>query len=138
MSDKTFIDTNVLIYAHDADSGAKQARAKGILLDLWADRCGVLSTQVLQEFYVNVTRKIAQPLPKPTARLILASYAPWCAVITSAELDLAFRIEDEARIGFWDALIVASAVRSGAARILSEDLNNNQIIAGLRIENPFQ
>jgi len=86
---------------------------------------------------VNVTRKIAQPLPKPTARLILASYALWCAVITSAELDLAFRIEDEARIGFWDALIVASAVRSGAARILSEDLNNKQIIAGLRIENPF-
>lgn len=137
MSDKTFIDTNVLIYAHDADSGVKQKRAKDLLLDLWADRCGVLSTQVLQEFYVNVTRKIAHPLPKPTARLILASYAPWCAVITSAELDLAFRIEDESRIGFWDALIVASAVRSGATRILSEDLNNKQIIAGLRIENPF-
>ncbi len=64
MSDKTFIDTNVLIYAHDVDAGEKHRIAKAVLHGLWSDRTGVLSMQVLQEFYINVTRKIAFPLPK--------------------------------------------------------------------------
>ena len=66
MNAKTFVDTNVLIYAHDADAGTKHETARGVLRDLWGGRTGVLSTQVLQEFYVNVTRKIATPLPKPS------------------------------------------------------------------------
>jgi predicted nucleic acid-binding protein len=100
-------------------------------------RTGALSTQVLQEFYVNVTRKIAKPLSKAEARLIVNSYSIWCSETTPAEIAAAFRIEDESRIGFWDALIVASAVKSGATRIFSEDLNDQQKIAGIRIENPF-
>ena len=137
MSAKIFVDTNVLIYAHDADAGTKQETAKGILRDLWGRRDGVLSTQVLQEFYVNVTRKIATPLPKAPARAVVDSYTVWCIDTTPAEILAAFRIEDESGIGFWDALIVASARKAGAARILSEDLNPGQIIAGVRIENPF-
>ena len=137
MSDKSFVDTNVLIYAHDADAKSKHEVAKSVLGKLWSERTGVLSMQVLQEFYVNVTRKIASPLPKNVARLVVNSYSTWCVETTPAEISSAFRIEDESRIGFWDALIVASAVKCGASRILSEDLNAGQVIAGISVENPF-
>jgi predicted nucleic acid-binding protein len=137
MSDRTFVDTNVLIYAHDVDAKAKHEVAKSVLRELWSQRSGVLSMQVLQEFYVNVTRKIASPLPKDVARLVVSSYSIWCMETTPAEIAAAFRIEDESRIGFWDALIVASAAKSGTVRILSEDLNAEQVIAGIRVENPF-
>lgn len=137
MSAKTFVDTNVLIYAHDADAGAKHDIAETLLRELWKDRTGVLSLQVLQEFYVNVTRKIRSPISKELARRVVRSYSIWCAETTPTEIDTAFRIEDQSKIGFWDALIVAVAVNSGAERILSEDLNAGQTIAGIRVENPF-
>lgn len=138
MNARTFIDTNVLIYAHDADARTKHTTAKSVLRELWSGRNGVLSPQVLQEFYVNVTKKIPRPLSKRSARLVVSSYAIWCIETTSVEISNAFRIEDESRIGFWDALIVASALKGGAYRILSEDLNAGQTIAGIRIENPFR
>lgn len=137
MSDKAFVDTNVLIYAHDTDAQLKHQIAKDVLQNLWRERNGVLSCQVLQEFYVNVTRKISRPMPKEPARLNVSHYAMWCADTTPADISTAFRIEDESKIGFWDALIVALALKSGAGRILSEDLNAGQEIAGIRIENPF-
>ena len=135
--DKSFIDTNVLIYAHDADAGEKRAIARDLLRELWSERTGVLSMQVLQEFYVNVTRKIASPLSRDLARRIVGAYEPWCVETTLKEMTTAFQIEEESRIGFWDALIVASAARSGALRIFSEDLNAGQKIYGISIENPF-
>ncbi len=137
MSGKTFIDTNVLIYAHDKDAMKKYEIAKATLRELWSERTGVLSLQVLQEFYVNVTRKIATPLPKDLARGVVTNYAIWCVETTPAEISGAFQIEDESGISFWDALIISSAVKSGASRILSEDLNAGQRIAGIPIENPF-
>ena len=137
MSDKTFVDTNILVYAHDLDAGAKHDVSRALLAELWRERNGVVSPQVLQEFYVNVIRKLARPLPKETARIVVSTYTPWCVDTTFSEISTAFRIEDEARIGFWDALIVASALKGGAARIVSEDLNPGQTIAGVRIENPL-
>jgi predicted nucleic acid-binding protein len=137
MSDKIFVDTNVLIYAHDVDATIKHAAAKSVLQELWTERSGVLSMQVLQEFYVNVTRKITRPISRASARLIVSSYSTWCIESVPADIATAFRIEDEARIGFWDALIVASALKSGATQILSEDLNPGQVIAGIRIVSPF-
>jgi predicted nucleic acid-binding protein len=137
MSDRTFVDTNVLIYAHNLDAGRKHEIANAALHRLWGERTGVLSVQVLQEFYVNVTRKIPVPLSKHSARLVVDSYTIWCIETTPAEIAAAFRIEDESQIAFWDALIVASAVKSGASRIFSEDLNAGQRIAGVLIENPF-
>ena len=92
MSAKTFVDTNVLIYAHDVDAKAKHDVARSILRELWSARTGVLSLQVLQEFYVNVTRKIASPLPMEAARLVVNSYAIWCMETTPAEIASAFRI----------------------------------------------
>lgn len=137
-SDRTFVDTNVLIYGHDVDAGRKHDVAKAVLRDLWAERAGVLSIQVLQEFYVNATRKLKKPLARQEARTVVETYAAWCVdSITPADVSAAFQIEDLARIGFWDALIVAVAVRSGARRLLSEDLNAGQSIAGLTIHNPF-
>jgi len=137
MRDKTFVDTNVLIYAHDADAGRKHEIAKGVLRELWSERAGLLSTQVLQEFYVNVTRKIATPLSKDSARAIVSSYSIWCNEITLDEISRAFQIEDESQLGFWDALVVASAAGGGARRLLSEDMNSGQTVSGVLIENPF-
>ena len=138
-SDRTFVDTNVLICAHDVEAGRKHAIAKELLRNLWVDRAGILSTQVLQEFYVNATRKIRKPLTKPEAMGVVDTYAPWCAEgITSSDIVAAFQIEDQTRIGFWDASIVAVAVRSGARRVVSEDLNAGQSIAGITIHNPFE
>ena len=138
-SDRTFVDTNVLIYAHDVDAGRKRQIAQELLRALWADRAGILSTQVLQEFYVNATRKIRKPLTKPQARSVVDTYASWCIDGTrTGDIIAAFQIEDQARIGFWDALIIAVAARSGARHVLSEDLNNGQSIAGISIRNPFK
>jgi len=106
MNARTFIDTNVRIYAHDVDAKTKHATANSILRELWSERNGVLSPQVLQEFYVNVTKKVLHPLSKESARLVVSTYTIWCIETTSVEISNAFRIEDESRIGFWDALIV--------------------------------
>jgi predicted nucleic acid-binding protein len=138
MTAKAFVDTNVLIYAHDLDAGVKHTTARKVLEELWEQRTGVLSAQVLQEFYVNVTRKIKSPLPKKSARAVVSNYEIWCVDTSCADLNLALRIEDEARLSFWDALIVAAAAKAGAESILSEDLNAGQAIAGIRIKNPFR
>jgi predicted nucleic acid-binding protein len=138
MSDKTFVDTNILVYAHDLDDRLRHDRASDVLRSLWNDGTGVLSPQVLQEFYVNVTRKIAKPLARDAARRIVGTYAIWCVDVTSDDVSAAFRIEDEAKVGFWDALIIASAAKAGATRLLSEDLNAGQSIAGVTIVNPFR
>jgi predicted nucleic acid-binding protein len=138
MSDKTFIDSNVLVYGHDVDAGEKREIAKNVLRDLWADRTGVLSAQVLQEFYVNVTRKIRTPLPKAEARKVVETYGVWCLEATAVEDILtASKTEEEANISFWDALIITMAAKTGATRLLSEDPNPEQLIAGVTVVNPF-
>jgi len=134
---KTFVDTNVLIYAHDLDAAGKRDKASSVLRELWSERSGVLSVQVLQEFYVNATQKIPRPLSREAARMVVSSYAVWCIDTTASEIAAAFQIEDRSKIGFWDALIVAAALKAGASRIVSEDMNPGQMIAGIRIENPF-
>jgi predicted nucleic acid-binding protein len=137
MSGRVFVDSNILIYAHDVDEGRKCAIAQEILAQLLANKTGALSPQVLQEFYVNITRKVAKPLSKRLAREIVRDFSVWCIDTTAAEVAAAFRIEDEAKISFWDALICASAIKAGAERVLSEDLNPGQRIGGILVENPF-
>jgi predicted nucleic acid-binding protein len=136
--DKVFVDSNVLVYAHDLDAKKQHERAAGVVRDLWENRNGTLSTQVLQEFYVNVTRKIPRPLKKSTARELARNYASWqTEIIDRSDIFRAFELEESNRISFWDALIVVAAAKSGASRLLSEDLNDGQTIAGVTVENPF-
>ncbi|MBA4391259.1 MAG: PIN domain nuclease [Syntrophus sp. (in: bacteria)] len=137
MSAKIFVDTNILIYAHDIDSARKHEIARELVSSLWNQKTGVLSTQVLQELYVNITRKITMPIKPSEARTIVRTYMPW-AIETSAETILAAsEIEERNRLSFWDALIVAAASRAGAVKIVTEDLNHGQRIEGIFIENPF-
>jgi predicted nucleic acid-binding protein len=138
MNGRTFVDTNVLIYAHDIQAGRKQEEAARTLGDLWETRTGVLSTQVLQEFYVNVTRKTPTPLKRSTARDIIRQYSVWPVVEPDADMILrASDLEESYQLSFWDAMIVAAARRAGAAKILTEDLNHGETIDGVTIENPF-
>lgn len=138
MSGRVFVDTNVLIYAHDREAGRKQEKAAQILGDLWQTRTGVLSTQVLQEFYVNVTRKIPSPLKRSTARDIIRQYSVWPVVEPDAGMIVrASELEERHALSFWDAMIVAAACQAGAMRILTEDLNHGETVDGVKIENPF-
>lgn len=137
MSDKVFVDSNILLYAHDQDAGEKQRIAQDLLTRLLVERRGTLSMQVLQEFYANATRKLAHRLPKDEARDAVEDFAHWCIETTPEEILLAFEIEVNAKLHFWDALILAAAKKAVASLILSEDWNYGQIIEGIRIENPF-
>lgn len=136
--DKTFVDTNILVYAHDVDAGSKHMRARAVVAELWDSRRGALSTQVLQELYVNVTRKLPRRLPRAVARDLVEVYARWDVVsIDAVRIHRAAELEERHKLSFWDALIVVAAHDSGAARLLSEDLNDGQAFGGLRVENPF-
>jgi predicted nucleic acid-binding protein len=135
---RTFVDTNVLVYAHDASETEKQPIARALLEELWADRSGVVSTQVLQEFYVVATRKFEPPMRRPEARDIVTLYATWSVVQIDVGLILdAAALEERAQLSFWDALIVEAARRAGAVRLVSEDFQAGRRIAGIEIENPF-
>src|SRR3972149_5961473 len=135
---RTFVDTNVLVYAHDVDAGEKRDLASSRLRQLWADRDGVLSTQVLQEVYVNVTRKIRTPVSRQDARDLLKAYAVWPLVVTdAADIQTAVGIEEQHRLGFWGALIVAPALKANAGVLLSEVLHATAKLRGIRVENPF-
>jgi predicted nucleic acid-binding protein len=135
---KTFIDTNVLVYAHDTDAGNKHTTARQLVAKLWNGRTGTLSTQVLQEFYAVVTRKFKPPMPLSKARAIVAAYAEWCDVATEPQLIVAAsRLQEEHTLSFWDSLIVQAAIRAGAERLVSEDLQHGRRFGLLTIDNPF-
>jgi len=133
-----FVDTNVLIYAHDRSAGAKHARARALLQKLWESDNGCLSVQVLQEFYVNVTRKVARPLASEIAAQIVADLSAWrvhCPGVQDV-LD-AIRLREHYRISFWDAMIVSSAAQLGCQVIWSEDLNPGQVYQAVTVRSPF-
>jgi predicted nucleic acid-binding protein len=138
MSDKVFVDTNILIYAHDLDAGRRHETAKSLLRDLWENHTGVISTQVLQEFYVNVTRKITQPITASQARGIINAYAAWrVEIIQPSDVIQASEIQERYRLSFWDSMIVVTAAKSRADILVTEDLNPGQIIEGVLVKNPF-
>jgi len=138
MKDKVFLDTNILIYAHDIDAGIKHDVALSILKTIWEEGTGVISTQVIQEFYVNVTRKIPNPITPVQARGIILNYFSWqVEAVEPHSILLASEIEEKYILSFWDSLIIATASQSEALKILTEDLNHGQTIEGVLIENPF-
>lgn len=136
--DVTFVDSNVLVYAHDRSEPHKQAIAQALLEELWAARTGRLSAQILQEFYVVATRKFDPPMSRAAAREIIALYGTWPLVQIDVPLMLAASELEQAQVlSFWDALVVEAARRAGAARLVTEDLQDGRTVAGVRIENPF-
>jgi predicted nucleic acid-binding protein len=134
----TFVDTNVLVYAHDTSDATRQPIAETALEELWRTRLGVLSTQVLQEFYVVLTRKFDPPVPRRLARELVEAYSAWPVLVVDTPMILAAStLEDRHSLSFWDALIIEAARRAGATRLLSEDLQAGRRIGGVLIENPF-
>jgi len=138
MSDKYFVDTNVLMYAHDSASGVKHDRAKALVQDLWETRTGVLSTQVLQELCVNLRRKARRPVDIDTARQIVTDYLSWDVYVNTGKSILeALELEKRYRISFWDALVLQAAEAAGAAILYSEDLSNRQKYGSVQVVNPL-
>jgi len=138
MTDKVFLDTNILVYAHDLDAGSKHDQAAEIVTQLWESRNGVLSTQILHELYVTLTRKVSSPLSRLEARKLLQKYSIWQVVLNDPTMiTQASEIEESYSISFWDALIVSAAYSQNVPTILTEDLNHSQIIEGIFIKNPF-
>ena len=138
MSASYFVDTNVLVYAHDSGSGDKHRRARGLIESLWRNRSGVLSTQVLQEFYVNVARKAKRPIPRAEARRLLGDYMSWALVVNDGNSILeALDLEQRYRLSFWDSMIVQAANAAAAAALYSEDLSHGQVYGAVPVINPF-
>lgn len=138
MSDKYFVDTSILMYAHDASAGAKHERAKAVVEELWRNRTGVVSTQVLQELAVNLRRKAGRPLDAKATREIVADYLTWQVVVNGGDSNLeAIDLEARHRISFWDALVLQAAQVSGAEVLYSEDLSDRQAYGSVRVINPL-
>jgi predicted nucleic acid-binding protein len=138
MSDKCFVDTNILMYAHDTSTGAKHERAKVLVEQLWRDRTGVVSTQVLQELAVNLRRKAGRPVDLKATREIVADYLSWQIVVNGGESILeALDLQGRYQLSFWDALVVQAAQASGAAVLYSEDLSAGQEFGSVTVVNPL-
>ena len=133
---KTFIDTNILVYSLDQADPQKQAKARALLKTARTSQTGVLSTQVLQEFYVVATGKLK--LEPPLAKKITRSMANFTTVTVDFLLiEEAMDICQSDNLSFWDALIVAAASSAGCRAIWTEDLNHSQVVRGVEIINPF-
>ncbi|CAN5795146.1 PIN domain-containing protein [soil metagenome] len=135
---RSFLDTNVLLYLFDNSVPEKKARAQEVFSrEVEAGRV-VLSTQVLQEFYVNATRKLAEPLPSADAEARVRDFARLPLVrVDEAMILAAIGRHRSMSFSFWDALILEAALRGGADRLLTEDLQHGQEIEDLHVENPF-
>jgi predicted nucleic acid-binding protein len=135
---RTFVDTNVLVYAHDTEVPEKRAIALELTRRLWDTREGAVSTQVLQEFYVNITAKLSTRVAKREARDLVRSYSAWHLVsVDAADILAASELEERQRLSFRDALIVAAALKANAEVLLTEDLHPTARIRGLEVRNPF-
>jgi predicted nucleic acid-binding protein len=135
---RVFVDTNVLVYLRDASDPDRQRRAAEWLAHLWESGSGRVSMQVLQEYYVTMTRKLRPGLPEEEAREDVAALGSWVPLAPDLDL-LAAGWEEQDRYGFsfWDALIVAAARRLGCTVLLTEDLQDGQDLGGLVVRNPF-
>ena len=138
MNGKYFVDTNILVYAHDRSTGFKHRRAQELLERLWDSGQGVLSTQVLQELCINLRRKAANPLPADEVRLLIREYSTWEVVTnTPQSVLLALDIELHYKTSFWDALILQAAESAGASILYSEDLSAGQRYGSIQVVNPL-
>jgi predicted nucleic acid-binding protein len=139
MTDRIFVDTNILVYAHDVSAGIKNTIAKNLIQELWENKTGCLSIQVMQEFYVNVTQKVPNRMDNVTAIEIVRDLTYWNVhepkiddVINAVDIQLRYQIS------FWDAMILQSALQLECNLLWSEDLNSGQVYESVKLINPFQ
>jgi predicted nucleic acid-binding protein len=138
MTARVFVDTNVLVYARDRTDEAKHRRALEWLAVLWDERAGRMSWQVLQEYYVTVTRKLQPPRDTDDAREDVASLVTWQPIpVEVSVMDSAWAIEDRFGLSWWDALIVAAAQAGECTHLLTEDLQDGQAFGDVVVVNPF-
>jgi predicted nucleic acid-binding protein len=135
---REFVDANVLVYAFDSSAARKQQAALQLLERLWESGNGCVSIQVLQEFFVTITKKVPKPLPVDDAKARIREFAAWMVFTPTAD-DILVAIDrhTEAKIGFWDAMIVIAAAESDCDVLWTEELNDGQLLRGVRIQNPF-
>ncbi len=134
-----FVDSNILVYAYDLTQGEKHNQAKKLLLSLWDSGMGCVSIQVMQEFYVSVTRNADSPITSEQAAQVIQDFSDWTVhrpiirdVLSAIEL------HRRLRISFWDAMILQSARQSGCGILWSEDLSHEQDYGGVKVINPFK
>ncbi len=136
---RSFFDTNILVYLFDEDFPEKKAQAQALLEKETKNGKTLVSTQVLQEFYVTVTRKLEVPLSPKKAEEIVSQFMVFPLVeISSSHILKAIRKSINLQFSFWDALIIEAAISGGASILYTEDLQHGQIIDNLKILNPFQ
>jgi predicted nucleic acid-binding protein len=136
VKDRVFLDTNVLLYADDADAGIKRDRAQSLIGAALRSGNGVLSTQILQEYFVNATRKLGLEAAQARERIeVFRSFD----IITVREEHIlgAIDLHRLQSFSFWDALVLKTAAESGCERLLTEDLQHGQRVESLSVENPF-
>jgi len=133
-----FVDTNILVYSRDSSEAEKQAKAEQWLAHLWAYELGRLSAQVMNEYYVTVTRKLKPGLSKEQARADLRALAVWQPLeISTTLIESAWDIQDQYGYSWWDTLVISSALFLDCSYLLSEDMQHDQHIGNLTIINPF-
>ena len=138
MTAPVFVDTNVLVYARDDRDPVKQQRAAGWLELLWRDRVGRTSMQVLSEYYVTVTRKVAFPMDPDSAWDDVRALFAWNPQPIDGEvLAGAAEISRRYRLSWWDAMVVSAAQIQSCPLLLSEDLQDGSVIAGVTVRSPF-
>ncbi|TZE82633.1 PIN domain-containing protein [Calorimonas adulescens] len=134
-----FVDTNILVYGYDVSAGKKHEIAKELLKELWDTRRGCLSTQVLQEFYVTITKKVKKPLSPSQASQIISDLGVWNLDTPDVgDILEAIKISQRYIISFWDSLIICSAINLDCDIIWSEDLNSEQYFDKVKVINPFK
>ena len=138
MSDKAFVDTNILIYAHDESDVEKHRRAVELITALWTERRGVLSTQVIQEFAVNLQKRISATLKMQEVRRRIEYFLDWEIVVNGPSSTLgALEVQERYQLSFWDGMIVQAAESAGCEVLYSEDLSHGQEYGGVLVVNPF-
>lgn len=138
MTARVFVDTNVLVYARDLTDESKHRRCLEWLAALWQERAGCLSWQVLQEYYVIATRKLDPPRSPADAREDVASLVTWRPIgIDLATIDAAWAAEDRFGLSWWDSLIAGAAHVGACTHLLSEDLQDGQLLDRVEVISPF-
>lgn len=135
---REFVDANILVYAFDSSAGPKQQVANDLLRRLWDDGGGCVSVQVLQEFFVTVTKKVPKPLTVDAAADRVRELCAWHVFAPrSEEVLAAIALMQRARLSFWDAMIVEAAHQLGCSTLWTEDLTHDQVLHDVRVRNPF-